>query len=210
MWVSTHQVPASSKSAGQRFAAHDGGPLDDRVAVLLVIVVRTVQIGGRVHGDDLGVGGDHVARASQGAEVPVHVQEHASGTRKVLGDERVEQPGRDPALDDDPAETAGGCDVRVVVPSRLRSPVIAVNRTMSSASTSGARRGARRSWRRSPEHRPGDDVVMLIDAHGDRQFEVRLEARWATMWSATYAAASRPARPMKLELRKCWKRCPST
>ena len=98
-------------------------PSSTTVPSWLVIVVRSVQIGlSSRELEHLDLGGDLVARADRRAEVPVDVQEHAARAREVLGDDRVEQPGRHAALHDDPAEaarprptprrSAAGCDRR--------------------------------------------------------------------------------------------------
>ena len=61
--------------------------------------------------DDLGLGGDGVADVDRRRVVPFLVQEHAAGPRQHLGDERVEQAGREPAMDDEPARSRPGGEV---------------------------------------------------------------------------------------------------
>ena len=43
------------------------------------------------------------------------MEEHAPGPGEVLGDDGVEEPGSDPALDDDAAEAGGAGGLLVVV-----------------------------------------------------------------------------------------------
>ena len=82
----------------------------------LVIVVRSVQIGlFSFTAIDLGFCGDLVARPHRCPEVPIDVQEHAARTRKILGDERVEEPRGHAALHDDPSEAAPKRSFFVVV-----------------------------------------------------------------------------------------------
>ena len=57
-----------------------------------VIVVRSVVIGlSLARLDHLDLGGDLVPGLDRRLEAPVHVQEDASGTGKVLGDDGVEK-----------------------------------------------------------------------------------------------------------------------
>ena len=70
-----------------------------------VIVVRSARdrlVVARL--EHLDLGGDLVAGPHRRLEAPVDVQEHAARAGQVLGDDRVQQPGRDAALHDDPAE----------------------------------------------------------------------------------------------------------
>ena len=107
-----------------------------------VIVVRSVQIGlPSLTDEHLGLGGDLVARAHRRAEVPVDVEEHAAGTGQVLGNERVEQTGRHPALHDDAAEAACRGSGFVVVQRVAVTGDLGEQLDVASADLSGASSG---------------------------------------------------------------------
>ncbi len=58
---------------------------------------------------------DRVAGMDRGEEAQVKLQEHAAGPGQVLGHDRVEDRGRDPALNDDASEAGLGRKLLVVV-----------------------------------------------------------------------------------------------
>src|SRR5689334_19207054 len=69
----------------------------------------------RARGGHLDLAGDHVAGTDRGRELPCDLEEDRARAGKILGDNRVQDGARDPALDDDLAEARGaGCGLVVV------------------------------------------------------------------------------------------------
>jgi hypothetical protein len=100
----------------ERVTPHDGTALEHHHSVLVGDARRE-----RRHGlvppyvADGGLRGDHVTGSHRGEEPPRHLEEDAPGPRKLLRDQRVEQPGGDAALHDDPAEAGPSGEGVVVV-----------------------------------------------------------------------------------------------
>ena len=85
---------------------HDPGPAQDLRAVLATSHAaqgRDRLVGARL--DDLGLGGHGVTDVDRRRIVPFLVQEHAARPGQDLGDQRVEQPRRQPAVDDQRARS---------------------------------------------------------------------------------------------------------
>ena len=61
------------------------------------------------------MGGNRVADVDRRRELPLLAQEHRAGPGEVHRHERVEEPGREPALDDEPSEAGARREVGVEV-----------------------------------------------------------------------------------------------
>ena len=80
-----------------------------------------------MNGKDLGFGSDGVADVHRSSELPVLTQKHRSRSRHVHRDQRVQQPGGEPALYDKPAELRARGERGIEMQRVARSPEMSAN-----------------------------------------------------------------------------------
>src|SRR4051794_15961851 len=115
-WQHEHASTVGHRRPPNRFAPHGGGAVERDHTVLpgdgCTELCDRLVLTGRQH---LDLRGDLVTRPNGCRELPVDLEEHAAGTGQLLGNDGVEQSGRDAALHDEPTEARAARGFLVVV-----------------------------------------------------------------------------------------------